>query len=87
MQEKNFLKAFNSFAIEDVIDGVDSPLITLEARIDVRVDVSAAFVSVGASGGFIAKVEIDLYDPFPETSGGLVSGISLFRIQEASPFT
>ena len=32
VQEKNPLKALNSFAIRDVIDGVDSPLIVLEAR-------------------------------------------------------
>jgi hypothetical protein len=33
VKEKNVLKAVNSFAIRDVIDGVDSPLILLRASV------------------------------------------------------
>lgn len=69
VEEKNPLKALNSFAIRDIIDGVDSPLIVFEATVTAAVEVSAAIVKIGASGGITVRVEIDLYDPFPETSG------------------
>lgn len=75
VQEENPLKALNSFAIRDIIDGKDSPLILIEAKVTATVDVSAAIVSVAVSGGLTMTVEIDLYDPYPTTSGGLVRSI------------
>ena len=99
MQEENPLKAVNSFAIRDIIDGVDVPLIVLEAKVWITIEVSAVFLVIGVTGGLTARagelrfclayscpcnsplltvwsvfmfVEIDLYDPFPDTSGGLV---------------
>ena len=102
VQEKNPFKAINSFAIRDIIDGVDSPMIILEAYISVGIEVSAIFLVIGVTGKLTARVgefrmectfmawllalhrlstdnimctyiaEIDLYDPYPETSGGLV---------------
>lgn len=36
------------------------------------VEVSAAIVKIGASGGITVRVEVDIFDPWPETSGGLV---------------
>jgi hypothetical protein len=72
VQEENPLKALNSFAIRDIIDGKDSPLILVEAKVTATVDVSAAIVSVAVSGGLTMTVVIDLYDPYYTTSGGLV---------------
>ena len=72
VQEKNPLKALNSFAIQDIIDGKDSPLIVMEAKVSAKIDVSAIFVAVSVSGGLTIRVEVDLYDPYPSTSGGLV---------------
>lgn len=40
VQERNLLKAFNSFAIRDVIDGVDSTLISMVAGVEVGVAVA-----------------------------------------------
>jgi hypothetical protein len=56
VQEKSPLKALNSFAIRDVIDGVDSPLIALEAKATVAIEASAVFILIGASGGLTARV-------------------------------
>lgn len=50
------MKAFNSFAIRDVIDGVDSPLIVLEARVYLTVEVSAVFIVIGITGGLTCRV-------------------------------
>ena len=50
------MKAFNSFAIRDVIDGVDSPLIVLEAKVYLMVEVSAVFVVIGVTGGVTCRV-------------------------------
>lgn len=56
VQEKNPLKAINSFAIRDVIDGVDSPLIIVEAGVYVGLEVSAPGATLGATGGFLVRV-------------------------------
>ena len=60
VKEKNPLKALNSFGIRDVIDEVDSALIVFEASVSAAIEVSAAIVKVGASGGITVTVEIDL---------------------------
>ena len=39
VQEKKPIKALNSFAIRDVIDGVDSPLIRMEAGVTASIEV------------------------------------------------
>ena len=56
MQEKNPLKAINSFAIRDVIDGFDSPLIVLEAGVFVGIGVSVPLVSITVTGGFTIQI-------------------------------
>lgn len=95
--------------MRDTFDGVDLPLIVFEARVGVAIEVSAAIVKVGASGGVTIRVEIgelhtifiivpivvylcritnqchvpvqiDLYDPFPETSQGLVRPFELLAM-------
>jgi hypothetical protein len=80
VQEKNPLKALNSFAIRDIIDGVDSPLITLEATVSLTIEVSAVIIVIGVTGSLKAKAEIDLFDPFPETSGGLIRPFELLML-------
>ena len=80
MQEKNPLKALNSFAIRDIIDGVDSPMIVLEAWISIGIEVSAIFLVIGVTGKLTARVEIDLYDPYPDTSGGLIRPFELLML-------
>ena len=55
MREKNPLKAINSFAIRDVIDGFDSPLIVLEAGVYVGIEVRLP-VTIGATGGFTIQI-------------------------------
>ena len=119
VQEKNPLKALESFAIRDVIDGVDSPLIVLEARglllfclfsllfplvlltvldcsivlettlplVSATVEVSAVFVKIGVTGGLTCRVEIDLYDPFPDTSGGLIRPFQLLALAASGDLT
>ena len=55
MQEKNPSKAANSFAIRDIVDGIDSHLIVLQAKVWATVEVSAVFVKVGVTGGLTAR--------------------------------
>ena len=63
VQEKNPIKAFNSFAIRDVIDGIDSPLITLEASIGPFVRVNLWGISVHVRGSFTGRVgEMSFYE-------------------------
>lgn len=63
VQEENPLKALNSFAIRDVIDGVDVPLIVLEATVWAKIDVNLFVVTAGGSGSLTARVgEFSLYD-------------------------
>jgi hypothetical protein len=66
------LKALNSFALMDTFDGVDEPLVSMTARVGFEVAVSAAIVKVSVGGGIVITATIDFYDPYPETSGGLV---------------
>lgn len=80
VEEKNPLKALNSFAMRDTFDGVDLPLIVIEATVGATIEVSAAIVKVGAYGSVTVRVEIDLYDPFPETSNGLVRPFELLAM-------
>lgn len=42
--------------------------------------VSPTQVKIGVSGGITFYVEIDFYDPFPETSGGLIRPFELLRL-------
>ena len=72
VQEGKPEKALSSFALKDTFDGADLPLIKMEATVGFDVAVSAAIVRVGVSGSISFIVTIDFYDPFPETSGGLI---------------
>eukprot|EP00957_Ditylum_brightwellii_P193066 14700484-Ditylum_brightwellii.AAC.1 len=65
-------KSLNSFAFVDTFDGVDRPLVIFEATVGFDVGVSAAIVKVGVRGAITFTVEIDFFDPYPETSGGLI---------------
>jgi hypothetical protein len=66
------IKALNSFALLDTFYGVDKPMLTLAGSVFVTAEASAVIVQVGVSGGVTAAVTIDLYDPNPNVSGGLV---------------
>ncbi len=77
VEQEEPIKALNSFALKDTFDGVDEAMITLTASVTVSVDVSAVIVKVGVSGAITFIVTVDLYDPFPETSGGLVRPFEL----------
>jgi hypothetical protein len=56
VQERSPPKALNSFAIRDIIDGVDSKIIVLKAYVSATVEVSVVFVKVGVTGGLTARV-------------------------------
>ena len=55
-------------------------MVIFEASVYAGIEVSAAIVKVGVTGGITATVEIDLFDPFPETSGGLVRPFELLAL-------
>lgn len=78
--EKAPLKAFNSFALIDSLNGVDFAMITATALVRLAVDVSAVIVKVGVEGSLIVKVTVDLFDAYPETSRGLVRPFELLSI-------
>jgi hypothetical protein len=73
-------KVLNSFALMDTFDGVDEAMITMTASIIIAVDVSAVIVKVGVSGAITFRVKVDLFDPFPETSKGLIRPFELLSI-------
>ena len=50
VQEKNPVKALNSFAIRDIIDDIDSPLIEITATVSVGVEVSLELIGIGVKG-------------------------------------
>ena len=76
-------KALSSFALKDTFDGVDEPMITITGRVTLEISVSAAIVKVSAYGGIFFVAEIDLYDPDPETSGGLIRPFELLAAGES----
>jgi hypothetical protein len=80
VQEKNPIKALNSFAFRDTFDGVDKPLVVFEIKVTASVSVSAVIVKIGVSGGITITIEFDFYDPNPATSGGLIRPFELFSI-------
>ena len=60
VEEKNPLKALNSFALKDTFDGVDKPLIVFEGTVSAAVECSAVFLKIGVSGSLTIRVEIDV---------------------------
>ena len=60
VEEKNPLKALNSFALKDTFDGVDKPLIVFDGTVSVAVECSAVFLKIGVSGSLNIRVEIDV---------------------------
>ena len=80
VQEGKPEKALSSFALKDTFDGADLPLIKIEATVGFDVAVSAAIVRVGVSGSISFIVTIDFYDPFPETSGGLIRPYEMLKL-------
>ncbi|GAX18396.1 hypothetical protein FisN_2Lh003 [Fistulifera solaris] len=77
VEQEEPIKALNSFALKDTFDGVDEAMITLTASVTISVDVSAVIIKVGVSGAITFIVTVDLYDPYPEKSGGLVRPFEL----------
>ena len=73
-------KAGNSLALKDLFDGVDEPLIVITATISVEIAASAAIIKISAKGGITFVVTIDLYDPFPDTSEGLIRPFELLSL-------
>ena len=76
----DFLKAANSLALKDLFDGVDEPLIVITATIYVEIAASAAIIKISATGGITFEVTIDLFDPFPDTSEGLIRPFELLSL-------
>jgi hypothetical protein len=74
------LKALNSLAFKDLFDGVDEPLIVITATITVELAASAAIIKISATGGITFQVTIDFYDPFPDTSEGLIRPFELLSL-------
>lgn len=74
----------NSFALVDVFDGVDKAMITAAASISLTVEASVLFAKIGVSGKLTLTATIDLFDAYPETSGGLVRPFQLISVG-ASP--
>ena len=84
MQKKPF-KALNSFALMDKFDDVDEPLISITASVGFEVGVSAVIVKVSVGGSIRIQAIIDLYDPYPDTSDGLIRPYELLSIS-LNPF-
>ena len=74
------IKALNSFALKDTFNDVDLPMIKLTGQIRLGVAVSAAIVKVSVWGGVTFIATVDLFDPYPEESGGLVRPFELLSI-------
>jgi len=74
------LKALNSFALMDKFDGIDEPLLTITAAVGFEVGVSAIIARVSVSGGIRIDATIDLYDPYPDTSEGLVRPYEMLSV-------
>ena len=53
---------------------------TFVATVGFDVSVSAVFVNLGVSGAITFTVELDFYDPFPETSEGLIRPFELLSL-------
>ena len=76
----DLIKAGNSLALKDLFDGVDEPLMIITASISVELAASAAIIKISAKGGITFVVTIDFYDPFPDTSGGLIRPFELLSL-------
>ncbi|CAB9505197.1 Kringle domain [Seminavis robusta] len=83
--QKEPIKALNSFAIMDLFDDVDEPILILAGSVGLNINANAVFLEVGltATVGFVATA--DIFDPFPETSGGLVRPYELITYQGLNP--
>lgn len=83
--QKEPIKALNSFAIMDLFDDVDEPTLILSGSVGLNINANAVFLEVGltASVGFVATA--DIFDPFPDTSGGLVRPYELITYQGLNP--
>ncbi len=58
IQEENPLKALNSFAFIDRVDGIDVPLVVFQATVGLEVSVSAVIVKISVSGGITFVVVV-----------------------------
>ena len=85
IEQRAPLKALNSFALMDTFDGVDEPLLAMTARIGFEIGVSAAIVKVSVGGGTTVGATIDFYDPYPDTSEGLVRPFEMISFS-TNPF-
>ena len=80
IEEDKPLKALNSFGLKDTFDGVDVPMIQLTGTVTLEAAVSAAIVKVAVFGGVNFIITIDLFDPYPELSGGIIRPFELFQL-------
>lgn len=62
----------DNFVISSQLLFSDSPLLEVRAYVKLSLSFDALIGSASASGSLEVKVTIDFYDPYPETSGGLV---------------
>ena len=74
------MKALNSFALKDTFDDIDVPMIKLTGSVTLGISVDAVIVKVTVWGGITFIATIDLFDPYPEESRGLVRPFELLSI-------
>ncbi|CAB9505193.1 Kringle domain [Seminavis robusta] len=79
------LKALNSFAFIDVFDEVDVPTLVITGAVSVGVNVNAIFLEIGLTATVGFEATVDIWDPFPETSNGLVRPYELVVYQGLNP--
>jgi len=80
IEQRTPIKALNSFALVDRFDGVDSPIVLITSSMAVQVVTESYFVTASVAGGLEMNSLIDLYDPYPSTSGGLVRPYELLTM-------
>ena len=78
IEESKPEKALNSFALKDTFDGVDEPLVLMTCTVGFEVEVSAVIVAISVGGSITLTATIDFYDPYPDTSEGLVRPFEMF---------
>jgi len=80
IEQRSPIKALNSFALVDRFDGVDMPIVQITSSMSVQVVADSYFATVEATGGLEMHSLIDLYDPYPITSSGLVRPYELLTM-------
>jgi len=80
IEENSPIKATNAFALIDKFNGVDEPLVRITASMGASLVVKALFAQASATGKLMVAANIDFYDPYPDTSNGLVRPYELITL-------